>query len=76
MTETLTEKPRMAGREKENFERGRVEFKADPEWIRHVHHEAERLGLNLSSFIRMVVTQYMDRLEAERPTPRGKGKRE
>jgi hypothetical protein len=60
----------MAGRKKENFERGRVEFKADPEWIERVNAEAERIGLNLSSFIRMVMTQYMDKVEAERPPKR------
>jgi predicted DNA-binding ribbon-helix-helix protein len=56
----------MAGRKKENFDRARVEFKAEPEWIERVTREGERLGLNLSAFIRMVVTQYVDRVEAER----------
>ena len=67
----------MAGRKKENFERGRVEFKAPPEWIERVNAEAERSGHgNLSAFIRFVVTQYLDNIEAERaarqpaPTPR------
>ena len=75
MNVALTEKPRMAGRKKENFDRGRVEFKADPEWIERVTREAERLGLNLSAFIRMVVTQYMDKIGAERP-PRRRAKRQ
>jgi hypothetical protein len=56
----------MAGRKKENFDRGRVEFKASPEWIERVTREGERLGLNLSAFIRMVVTQAVERAETER----------
>lgn len=56
----------MAGRKKENFDRGRVEFKAPAEWIEKVTREGERLGLNLSAFIRMIVSQYMDELERKR----------
>jgi len=66
MSQLATDERRMAGRKKENFDRPRVEFKADPEWIQRATREGERLGLNLSAFIRMVVTQYMDRAEAER----------
>lgn len=51
----------MAGRKKENFDRERVEFKADPEWIERVNDAAIRLGFgNLSALIRFVVTQYVD----------------
>ncbi len=53
-------------RKKSSFDRGRIEFKAPPEWIERATHEGERLGLNLSAFIRMAVTQWMDRVEAER----------
>ena len=54
------------GRKKESFERGRVEFKAPPDWVERATREGERLGLNLSAFIRMVVSQYMERVEADR----------
>lgn len=57
----------MAGRKKENFDRGRVEFKAPPDWIERATKHGERLGLSLSSFMRMVVTQYMDKADAELP---------
>jgi hypothetical protein len=56
----------MAGRKKESFDRGRVEFKAPPEWIEEVNEEAQRLGLNLSSYIRMVVTQAVQKAKADR----------
>lgn len=39
---------------------------AEPEWIQRVNEEATRMGLNLSSLIRMVVTQYLERAESER----------
>jgi hypothetical protein len=72
MSETLAE-VKMAGRKKESFDRGRVEFKAPPEWIERATREGERLGLNLSAFVRMVVTIYMDKAEAERDEqPRGR----
>jgi hypothetical protein len=74
MTQTLTRKNHMAGRKKESFSRGRVEFKAPPGWIERATREGERLGLNLSSFIRMVVTQYMERVETERAAQRKGGK--
>jgi hypothetical protein len=70
MNEAVLDKPRMAGRKKENFERERVEFKASPEWIERAVRAGEHIGLNLSAFIRMVVSQYLDRMEAEQSVPR------
>jgi hypothetical protein len=58
----------VAAPRKESFGRGRIEFKAPPSWIERATREGERLGLNLSSFIRLVITQYLDRVEAERET--------
>lgn len=70
MTTLATETRRMAGRKKENFERGRVELMAEPKWIARANTEAERLGMSLSAFIRMVVTQYLDKAEDERAARR------
>lgn len=59
---------RMAGRKKENYERGRVEFMADPAWIERADDCAKRLGFgNLSAFLRFVTTQYMDQVDVDRP---------
>ncbi len=67
MTKTLTDARKMAGRKKESFDRGRVEFKADPAWIERATREAERAGFgNLSAFIRFAVTQYLDQIEFTR----------
>jgi hypothetical protein len=64
--------PRVAGRKKENFDRGRVEFKADPVWIRRLHDTASRLGFgDMSNFIRFAMTKFMDDVDAERG-PAGK----
>lgn len=65
---------RQVGRKKESLDRERVEFRADPEWIERVNTEALRLGLNLSSFIRMIVTQHMDRVEDERADSKARRK--
>ncbi len=43
-----------------NPKRNKIEVTADPAWIARVAAEAERLGLNLSAYIRMAVTQRMD----------------
>jgi hypothetical protein len=72
MTQAVTETRHMPGRKKENFERGRVEFLAEPAWIERVVKVADRLGLSLSSYIRMVVTRDVEREEADRPPERKK----
>jgi hypothetical protein len=64
----------MAGRKKENFSRGRVEFKAPEAWVRRAMEVAERLGFgNLSAFVRFAVTDYMNRV-APPPPPEEKRK--
>jgi hypothetical protein len=50
-------KTEMPGRKRENFDRPRIEFVADPEWIRLVANEADRMGLSLSAFIRLAVNE-------------------
>jgi hypothetical protein len=61
-------------RKKQNFDRDRVELRAEPEWIARVTAEAERLGLNLSAYIRLAVNERLDRTEAAEPPRRGKSK--
>jgi hypothetical protein len=56
-----------AGRKKENFERERVEFKAEPEWIARVVEHGQSLGLSLSAFIRLAVNEKIHRMDAEMP---------
>jgi hypothetical protein len=53
-------------RKKQNFERDRVELRAEPEWIARVAAEANRLGLNLSAYIRLAVNERLDRTEPPR----------
>lgn len=73
MPQTVTETFRMAGRKKEVFDRGRIEFKATAEWTERAMRHAERLGLNnLSAFIRFAVTQWMEEAEAANPLPKKK----
>jgi hypothetical protein len=74
MNALVTDQKRMAGRKKENYDRGRVEFKATPEWILRADRMAKEDGHgNLSSFIRFAVTQYMEQRELEKRAGR-KGK--
>jgi hypothetical protein len=40
--------------------RDRIDLRGDPEWIRRADFAARSIGLNLSSYIRMVVTQRME----------------
>jgi len=68
MSSILTDFKFMAGRKKENYARGRVEFKAEPDWIVRADEMAKRLGFgNLSVFFRVAVTDFMDRMDTQRP---------
>jgi hypothetical protein len=69
-TEAIQDFSKMAGRKKENYARGRVEFMADPEWIARVDRQARRLGTNVSAYIRQAVTRQLERDEAEAPKTR------
>jgi hypothetical protein len=51
----------VAPRKKENFDRERIEIRADAAWIAKVTSEAERLGLSLSAYIRLAVNERMER---------------
>jgi hypothetical protein len=75
---TGTMEGRMAGRKKESFERGRIEFKASEEWTRRANEAAQRLGFgSLSALIRFAVTKYLDEAAPEPPAAGkpGKGKK-
>jgi len=62
----------VAAKKRVNPQRNKVEFLAEPEWIDRVTKVAERLGLSISAYIRMVVTQRMNADEAELPAPEEK----
>ena len=44
-------------------ERERVELRVDSAWLERVRKQAERLQMNLSTYIRMVVTERMEQDE-------------
>lgn len=70
MVRATKEGLKMAGRKKESFESGRVEFKAEPEWVKHATQEAIRLGFgNLSALIRFAVTRYLAEIATSQPAP-------
>jgi hypothetical protein len=52
---------------KQNMKRDRLEIRADPGWIARLTRAAERFGLSLSAFIRMVVSERMEELERNPP---------
>ena len=45
--------------------RGRVDLRADPEWLTRVEDHAARLGLNVSAYIRLAVSERMQRDDSE-----------
>lgn len=68
MVKATKEGLNVAGRKKESFKSGRVEFKADPEWVEEATAEAMRLGFgSLSALIRFAVTRYLAEVAAEQP---------
>ncbi len=54
-------------RRKKNMSRDRLELRAEPEWIARVTAVAERFGLSLSAYIRLVVTRQVELDEASTP---------
>jgi hypothetical protein len=56
----------MGRRKKENFDKMRIEVRAEPAWIERVATEAERLGLSLSAYIRLAVNERLERTEDAR----------
>jgi hypothetical protein len=64
---TFKEGSEMAGRKKARVPRGRIEFQAPLEWIDRVERQATRLGLNISTYIRLAVTERLERDEAAEP---------
>lgn len=58
---------------RKNFDRDRVEFRADGEWIEMVNDQAKAWGLNLSAFIRQAVNKWVQENPApisKKPRPR------
>jgi hypothetical protein len=53
------------------FTRGRIEFKAPPALAERATREGARRGLSLSSFLRMIVSEYLERAEAGARRPEG-----
>jgi hypothetical protein len=56
------------------FTRGRIEVKTTADLAKRLTQQAMRRGLCLSAFIRMVLSEYLERTEAEARRPRGGGK--
>jgi hypothetical protein len=53
-------------------ETGRYELKADREWLERAAKAAKKLGLSLAAYIRLVVTEDMDRRSRDEQPPRRK----
>jgi hypothetical protein len=64
MTTRFTEARVMAGRRKKNMTRDRMELKAEPEWIARLTRVAKKLGLSLSAYVRLALTEDMDDRES------------
>lgn len=47
--------------------RGRIDLRADPEFVARVQSQADRLGMSLSAYLRMAVTERLERDEASQP---------
>ena len=76
MSQTVGEK--QVPRRKTNMNRDRLEIRADPAWIARVTRAAERFGLSLSAFIRLVVTERVEEIErnpAPEPPPAKGGRK-
>jgi hypothetical protein len=59
-------KPRVPGRD-------RIEIVADQSWVQRVTTQAERYHVGLSSYIKMAVTERLERDEATDPQQKAEG---
>lgn len=50
--------------------RDRMDLRANPEFIARVTRQAKRLGMSASSYVRMAVTERLERDEATEPPKR------
>jgi hypothetical protein len=64
----------IVGRKKLGRETSRVEFIADAAWLEKVQSAADRVGLNLSSYIRLAVNRLMNDPEFAPPAKAEKRK--
>jgi hypothetical protein len=56
------------------FSRGRVEFKVTADLAERATRAATKRGLCLSAFLRLILSDYLERTEAEARKPRGGSK--
>jgi hypothetical protein len=61
-------------RRKAKMDRDRFEVRAQPAWIARVTRAAERFGLSLSAFVRLVVTERLEELDRNPPPESRKGR--
>jgi hypothetical protein len=59
-------------RKRPNPNRDLIQLRAEPAWIDRVNAEAERLGLSISAYVRLAVTERLERDEASHPRRKGK----
>jgi hypothetical protein len=52
--------------------RDRIDLRAEPEWIGRVKRQADRLGMTISSYVRMATTRQVESDEASDPKPRAR----
>jgi hypothetical protein len=51
---------------------GRVDFRAEPEWIELVEQVAKHMGMGLSAYIRMATNERLARDGARPPVPQAR----
>jgi len=49
------------GRKRENFDRDRIEIRAEADWVNLVSEEAARLGLSISAYLRLAANEKLAR---------------
>jgi len=60
----LPERENVVKKPDSNLSRDRIDLRADPEWVVRVEAMARRFGLSLSAYIRLAVSERVERDEA------------
>lgn len=66
---TLTE-PAWMAKSKQTTMDTRIEFVANAEFAERVEHQSDRLGMSVGAYIRLAVTERLERDEAAEPPSR------
>jgi hypothetical protein len=63
----MAKKPNKANKIEPDAHRGRIDLRAEPEFVARIERQSRRLGLSLSGYVRLAVSRQLEADEATEP---------